>query len=105
MKNVKEFCKKHKKELIIGGSLIGATVIVVLTKGKLKMVKKELIDVAGKNVISWKETGNFVGLEKVKEFIESNANSNSLYAVVKEGDVGNDVYSLIVLNGGNDIVL
>lgn len=101
MKSLKEFCKKHKKGIIITSCLVSATAIVVFTKGKHG--KKMLLDVTGKTWITWEPNGNFIKLEKVKEILELNADNNSLYAIVKEGGVGKDVYSCILLNGSDVI--
>lgn len=98
MKSIKEFCKKHKKELIIGGCLLGAALVVGITKGRYKINKKVLIDVTGKNSITWEPSGSFMSLEKVKDILELNTGNNESFAILKDGSVGKDSYSCILLS-------
>ena len=94
MKNIKEFCKKHKKEIIFTSCLVGAVVIGVLVKGQHK---KKLIELAGKNVITWTPGNSFINLEKVKEILDLNANNSELFAIFREGPDPN-AYVCILLS-------
>jgi hypothetical protein len=83
MKNIKEFCKKHKKEIIFTGCIVGAVVIGVLTKEKRPT--KKLIDVTGMNYITWKPKGYSITLEEIKEVLDLNANNpTAKFAVIKD---------------------
>jgi hypothetical protein len=101
MKKLKDFCKKHKGEIILTGCLAGAIVYGFIVRGQLK---KEILKYAGQSLIGWKPNGSFFKLEEVKEILDLNAdNQAGLFAVVREGHLGKDVYSVIRLNGSNVI--
>jgi hypothetical protein len=80
MSNVKEFCKKHKKGIILTGVVAGV-VIGAIAKTKFN---KRFIDVAGKNWITWK-SGNtgYMDLERVKEILDLNANNSEPFAIFR----------------------
>lgn len=95
MKNVKQFCKEHKKGLIFAGCVIGAAVIGgVITNNHLR---KKLLDTTGKSVIYWVEHNKSrINLVDAKVLLEAQADTDALYALIKEGA---DVYNIVQLNG------
>ena len=95
MSKIKEFYKKHKEAIIVGGIAVvsfGVTVMVLK-----QMPKKQIDKYAGKSVISWKPNGKIFNLEEVKQVLDANAESSAMYAIFREG-VKPDEYTLIRLN-------
>jgi len=101
MKNIKEFCKKHKKKILFTGCIVGAAIIGGVVRGKF--VNKEVMDLSGgKCGITWKPVGTFMDLEKVKEILDLNANNSEMFAIIKENGTPND-YSCVLLS--NEVIL
>jgi len=95
---IKDFCKQHKKVLIITGSVIGVTIVTILmAKGIIK--DKKMIDLTGESVIHWKPENKFMNLESVKEILDLNADNASQFAIFREGPNPAD-YVCIVLSEG-----
>jgi phage host-nuclease inhibitor protein Gam len=95
MKNIKQFCKEHKKELILTGVVVGAVVTGLLVKGRSK---KNLIDVTGKNAITWVPGPGFMNLERVKEILDLNANNTESFAIFREPGNAMDQYTCVLLS-------
>lgn len=95
MKKVVKFCKEHKKGLLVTGCLIGATVVGV--KIGIKVGKRNVVDLTGRNVISWKPGKEIINLDRVKEILDLNANSSAMFAIFREG-VDPNAYVCIELN-------
>jgi len=94
MKRVKEFCKNHKKELVvIGGVIVGAVVGAII----YKHLGTKSVDYAGKNVISWTPGNTFINLERVKEILDLNANNSEMFAIFREGPDPN-AYACVLLS-------
>ena len=95
MKKVKEFCKKHKREIIIVGGV--ATVILLSKHVKhFKSLKREIAFYNSQNRILWKSTGKFIDVDTVKKVVEWNTDiPDALYAIVKEKG---EKYALVILN-------
>ena len=95
MKNINEFCKDHKKEIVVTGLIIGGVVIsALITK---RIFTKNLIDLTGKDVISWTPNDKFMNLERVKEILDLNADNTSKFAIFREGLEPNQ-YAVILLD-------
>lgn len=95
MKKVKEFCKKHKREIIIAGGIV-AVVLTAKHVKHFKALKKEIAFYNGQNRILWKSTGKFIDVNDVKNVVEWNADiPDALYAIVKEKG---EKYALVILN-------
>jgi hypothetical protein len=99
IKEVKDFCKKYKKEIIIvgvtlvAGGTIGAVVMKVLSDNKPKC---GAVLPAGMNSISWEPNDSTINLERVKEILDLNSGNSEKFAIFKEGP-GVDSYALILL--------
>ena len=103
MNNIQKFYNEHRAEIVIVGTLVGAAVIGgVLTKSHIK--KSFVLVPKAKSIISWTPTeGGFMDFERAKEILELNKDSKNLFAMVKEGSIGKDIYQLIGLNGSKVI--
>ena len=95
MKDIKTFCKDHKRKLGFVGCVIGIAVAGVLMH---KVANKEDVsEYAGQNVISWIPTDRFMDLERVKEVLDLNADNNESFAIFKEG-LNKDDYACILIS-------
>ena len=96
MNKIKEFYTKHKKVIIRGViDVVGIGVSAIVLK---KMPKKHMLNVTGKESITWKDNGDVWNLEEVKQCLDANAESSAMYAIFREG-VKPDEYVIIALNG------
>lgn len=85
MKKVKEFYKKHEVTIKVAGCVVGGIVGYNLLK---RHFTKNLLDLQGKNIITWDPNQPDAGvmtLERVKEFMDANANTSGGYAIFREG--------------------
>jgi len=100
MSNFKEFWKKHKtKVLVVGGVIVGGTIIFLATK---KIAKQYLLtDLKDYDVIRWKGGSGDFTYEKVLEILEKNKNNNSSFAIFREGP-NPDAFTAIKLS--DDVV-
>ena len=95
MEKLKNFCKDHKKELIVAGCVVGAIAIGLMTKGQLN---RKFVDVTGERYLTWRPTDNgFMSLERVKETLDANIGNSSKFAILKEGQ---DAYIGILIDDG-----
>ena len=95
MKKVKEFCKKHKREIVIAGGIV-AIVLTAKHVKHFKALKKEIAFYNSKNRIIWNSTGKFIDIDDVKKVLDWNADiPEALYAIVKEKG---EKYALVILN-------
>lgn len=101
MKNLKEFYNKHKKAIIITGVVSGAVVGTYLA---YKYLKKPIVSLKGKSVISWIPPKDAMDLETVKEILDLNADNASRFAIFREGPNPKD-YVCIVLSDDFKYVL
>ena len=95
MKKVKEFCKKHKREIVIAGGIV-AIVLTAKHVKHFKSLKKEIAFYNSQNRILWKSPGEFIDVDDVRKVVEWNADiPEALYAIVKEKG---EKYALVILN-------
>ena len=95
MKKVKEFCKKHKREIIIAGGIV-AVVLTAKHIKQFKSLKKEIAFYNSQNRILWNSTGKFIDVDDAMKVLEWNTNiPEALYAIVKEKG---EKYALVILN-------
>ena len=82
---IKKVWSEHKTEIIIGAIVVGG-VITIIASGKWKLVKsKEIVDLAGKKVISWKPGNGVLNLDEVKKILEANMTTSAPFAIFREG--------------------
>lgn len=97
MEKVKEFYEKNKKEIIIGGLIVGAVIATALiTK---HFATKGLINLTGKQSVIWDNNPKlgFMKLDMAKETLEANATTSAKYALVRLTNEP-DAYQCIVLD-------
>ena len=83
----KKFIKEHKVEIIAGGFILAAGVIIG-AKLNGKMNAKVIAvgnSLRGKEWISWKPTNDSIELETVQKFLELNADNHAKYAIFRRG--------------------
>lgn len=83
----KQFVKDHKVEIIVGGCMLAAGVVIGVklnakTNAKFIAIGKSL---KGKEWISWKPSTGFMEFERAKKVLELNADNNAKYAIFREG--------------------
>ena len=83
----KKYVKKHKTELIIGGCIAIAGVLVGMKfhgalNGRVIAIGESL---RGKEWISWTPGAGSRTLDSVKEILDLNADNNAMYAIFREG--------------------
>lgn len=83
MSKIKEFWKKHKtKALVLGGVIVGGTAMYLLTRDPKHIVKTNLRE---KQIITWSRFfKNTVTLDSIKEFLDTNADTDASFAIVRE---------------------
>jgi type VI protein secretion system component VasK len=102
MGKIKEFCKNHKKGLIVVGCLAGGAILGVLAV-KYMHNKNYIDSLTDKAMITWKpEPDKLMGLERVKQILDLNAENASQFAIFREGP-NLDAYACIALS--NDVIL
>lgn len=95
MSKLKNFWEKHKtKILVVGGVIVGGTIIYLLTKDS-KYISK--IDLRKSKAIVWPAdyTGH-MEFEKVKELLEANKDNVSQFAIFREGPNPNDYVTILL---------
>ena len=95
MSNFKEFWKKHKtKVLVVGGVIVGGTVMYFIMKDPKYIAKINLLE---KQMITWSANNkDNIGLERVKEFLDLNKDNPSKFAIARV-DSEPSKYSIILL--------
>ena len=96
MKDIKIFCKDHKQKIVFAGCIIGAAVVGALVCKSV--IEKRLIDLSGKEIISWTPTKKFITLERAKELLDLNEHNPESLAIFKDGKTGMDNYTCILLS-------
>jgi esterase/lipase len=95
MKNIKTFCKDHKKEIVVTGLVIGGVIATsFVTK---RICTRGLVNAKGLNVLTWKTPKGTANLEYVKKFLDANAGNGEPFAIFKEGP-DPDAYVSILFN-------
>ena len=95
MSKLKDFWKKHgTKVLVIGGVIVGGTVMYLITRDPKDAMKINLNKV---QAITWPANArDNVCLEKVKEFLDLNKDNASKFAITRV-DSEPSKYSVILL--------
>lgn len=95
MKTIKTFYKNHKKEILIGGLVIGGMIATsFVTK---RICTRGLINTKEVNVLTWKTPKGTIDLEGIKKFLDANAGNGEPFAIFKEGP-DPDAYISILFN-------
>jgi hypothetical protein len=97
IKEVKNFCKKYKKELIVGGLIIVGGGVIGSIAQQIISKKKGFTVPDGMTTIYWKPNNSFINLEKVKEVLDLNVNNNESFAIFREGP-NSEAYTLVLLS-------
>lgn len=93
MKKVKEFCKKHKREIVIAGGIVLLVVAV-----KHRKYVKNLEEIA--NHYAPRYAGN-ISFDEAKKIIDLNIDNEATYAIVKEAK---DICTVVLLNDTNVVL-
>ena len=99
----KQFVKDHKGEIIVGAIVGTIGIAVGLTIGL--ETNKKFVEIGknywGKEVISWSPAKGCMTLERVKEFLDLNAENNAQFAIFREGT--NPGAYLGIITGGEPV--
>lgn len=99
MSKIKEFYKKHEKDINTIGSVVAITVGFMLVTKHYKNKNKKLVDLKGRSAIMWNKNqdGEIINIDRVKEILDLNADTTGAFAIFREGPRP-DQYICLVLD-------
>ena len=101
MKKLKDIWKENKAKIMIVGSGVVGSVVVVITTAVLLHQKGSVKIPNGAKCISWVPTkydGTMMNLERVKDILEANKDNSSMFAIFREGPNPNEYVTILLDN-------